>query len=90
LATVVISIAALYISFSLLTIFSFGVYDADGNPNGIRTLVTDSLPQGDRFIWLVEVLFIINLIFSYPLVIFPANIVIESYLFAGWPKTKTR
>ena len=35
-------------------------------------------------------MFSLNLVFSYPLVIHPANIVIEDWLFKGWPKTRTR
>jgi len=86
---VVSSIAVLYIIFSLLTIFAFGIFSPE-NPHGIQTLITQSLPQTQIFIWCVEIAFIFNLIFSYPLVIFPANSVIEGYLYKGWPKTKKR
>ena len=36
------------------------------------------------------VLFSFNLLFSYPLVLYPAHIVIENIIFHGWPKTKRR
>ena len=39
---------------------------------------------------IVNVLWIINLIFTYPLVLHPANIIIESYIFRGWPKSFKR
>lgn len=35
-------------------------------------------------------MFCINLIFTYPLVIFPANQIIEGYLFGKMPKSKKR
>ena len=35
-------------------------------------------------------LFSLNLFFSFPLVLYPAHIVIETILYAGWPKTKKR
>lgn len=40
--------------------------------------------------WIVKILFMFNLFSSYPLVIYPANNVVESYLYAGWPKTRKR
>lgn len=36
--------------------------------------------------WVIELLFCMNLIFSYPLVISPANMVIENHLYKGWPE----
>ena len=38
----------------------------------------------------MKILFSFNLFFSYPLVIHPANIVIESWFFEKWPKTRKR
>ena len=38
----------------------------------------------------LKVMFSMNLIFSYPLVIYPAHIVLEENLYAGWPKTRRR
>lgn len=38
----------------------------------------------------VKVLFALNLVFSYPLVIHPANMVIEDWLFKSWAKTRKR
>jgi len=81
-------IAFLYTSFSLWSIFSFGEYP--NNPRGIKTLVTASLPQSQIFVWVVEVLFMLNLIFSFPLAMYPANLTLERYFFAGWPKSPKR
>ena len=38
----------------------------------------------------IKVAFSLNLVFSYPLVIFPANIIIEDNLYKGWPKSQRR
>jgi proton-coupled amino acid transporter len=48
------------------------------------------LPKGDPVVWVLKIVFCFNLIFSYPLMLYPANIAIESYLFNGWPKSKRR
>jgi hypothetical protein len=39
---------------------------------------------------LICFLFCFNLIFSYPLVIYPTIMINENYLFDGWPKSKLR
>lgn len=38
----------------------------------------------------MRLVFIVNLIFTYPLAIYPTNMIIEGYLFKGWAKTKKR
>ena len=56
---------------------------------GIQSLITDDLPRT----WVgygVKILFSLNLFFSYPLVLYPAIIVIENIIYDGWPKTKKR
>ena len=53
-------------------------------------LITSCLPQKDVVTYIVKILFSFNLFFSYPLVIHPANIVIESWFFESWPKTRKR
>jgi len=40
--------------------------------------------------YLVKILFSFNLFFSYPLVIHPANLVIESWFFGSWEKSRKR
>lgn len=53
-------------------------------------LITSSLPDKSIVTYLVKILFSFNLFFSYPLVIHPANLVVETWLFEGWPKTRKR
>ena len=40
--------------------------------------------------YLIIVLFAANLVFSYPLVLYPAHIIVESVLYKGWEKSKKR
>ena len=40
--------------------------------------------------YIVKILFSFNLFFSYPLVIHPANLVIESWFFGSWEKSRKR
>ncbi|CAI2363909.1 unnamed protein product [Moneuplotes crassus] len=57
--------------------FNYAVYGDELLSNA--PMVTKILRKGDVVVEIVMVLFIINLIFSYPLVIYPSNVVIESY-----------
>jgi hypothetical protein len=52
-------------------------------------LITENLPD-NGFINVVKVLFCLNLVFSYPLQLYPVHVIIENILYAGWPKTKKR
>ena len=69
-----------------------GMHQQDPNSvdvHGIQSLITDDLPKN----WVgygVKILFSFNLFFSYPLVLYPAHIVIENILYDGWPKNKKR
>lgn len=56
-------------------------------------LITDQLSEGDipQWIgWVVKILFSFNLLFSFPLIIYPTVMINENYLFDGWDKTKKR
>lgn len=53
-------------------------------------LITDVLSFGEnpKWIgWVVKGLFMTNLMFSYPLILYPAIMINENYLFDGWAKT---
>lgn len=52
-------------------------------------LITSYLPL-NWFCDLIKVAFAVQLIISYTLVIYPANMIIESYVFKGWPKSRKR
>ena len=51
----------------------------------------EMMPAANPIIIVVKILFILNLVFSYPLTIFVTNIIVESYTFSGMKKaTKCR
>ena len=78
-------IACLYIVFGEYTMLSWGSTDCFEDP-----LITACLPQKSVVTYIVKILFSFNLFFSYPLVIHPANLVVETWLFEGWEKTRKR
>ena len=78
-------IAILYIIFGEFTLLAWG-----STPDFNEPLITSSLPEESIITYCVKILFSINLLFSYPLVIHPANLVIESWFFEGWAKTRKR
>ena len=78
-------ITMMYVIFGELGVFA---YSAE-NTFTSDPLITGSMPDGP-ITWVVKILFMFNLLASYPLVIYPANTVLESYLYAGWPKSKKR
>ncbi len=78
-------IAILYIVFGEFTAIAWG-----DNPTFDAPLITSSLPQTDVITYILKIAFTFNLFFSYPLVIHPANLVVESWLFEGWPKSRKR
>jgi solute carrier family 36 (proton-coupled amino acid transporter) len=77
-------IGAVYLFFSEFCLWSFGMQAIDS------PLITDNLPPYAWWAWVIKVLFAMNLVISYPLIMHPANIVLESYLFGSWPKTRKR
>ena len=81
---VVGSIGIFYLFFSEFMIFGYGA-DKVQYP-----LITEALPRKSVVTYGIKVLFCIMLLFTYPLQMYPANIVIENYLVPGWPKSRKR
>lgn len=75
----------------LLSYVGFGefCYFIYGSELGKINIITELMPATWP-VWALKVIFCFNLIFTYPLMLHPANIAIESYLFKGWPKSKKR
>lgn len=78
-------IAVLYIVFGEFTAIAWGDNESFDQP-----LITSSLPEKSVVTYILKIVFSFNLFFSYPLVIHPANLVVESWLFDGWPKSRKR
>lgn len=74
-----------YIAFGEFCYFIYG--NALGAP-GIS--IVTQLMGSDVYVRILKVVFCFNLVFTYPLMLHPANIAIEGYLFKGWPKSKKR
>ena len=81
---VVGSIGIFYVFFSEYMIFGYGATRVD------KPLITESLPRKSPVTYGIKILFSIMLLFTYPLQIFPANNVLESYLTPGWRKSRKR
>lgn len=79
LTTVLVS----YVAFGEFCYFVYGDKLADIN------IITTLMGQ-DWLVWTLKIIFCFNLLFTYPLMIYPANIAIESYLFGTWKKSKKR
>lgn len=78
-------IAVLYIVFGEFTLIAWG-----STENFNKPLITSSLPEQSVITYIVKILFSFNLFFSYPLVIHPANLVVESWFFSNWEKSRKR
>jgi len=79
---VLLTVMLLYVSFGEYCLFIYG--DALQTP-----LITDNLPK-NVIVYLIKIFFSINLVFTYPLQLHPASIIIESYLYRGMVKSKRR
>lgn len=79
---VITTCAIIFVGFGMFCVFAWG-------PALNTPLITDVLPD-NNFIYIVKFLFCLNLVFSYPLQLYPAHIVIENYLYVGWEKSKKR
>mmetsp|Transcript_9904 Transcript_9904/g.11123 ORF Transcript_9904/g.11123 Transcript_9904/m.11123 type:complete len:228 (-) Transcript_9904:3-686(-) len=82
---VIVSLTGFYMFFGNFTYFIYGKTALETHP-----LITDILPNDKIPVNLIGAIWIINLIFTYPLVLHPANMVIESYLYKGWRKSPKR
>ena len=79
------AICVTYLGFAVICVFGFGFDTLNQFP-----LITQALPSQSWISYTVKILFSLNLIFSYPLVINPTNNVIETYLFGSWKKSRSR
>ena len=87
---VIVSVGVLFITFGIFTSFAWGNQQT-------TPLITDLLPNYVEkdgnityFVYIVLFLFSLNLVFSFPLQIYPVEIIVENLLFDGWPKSRKR
>lgn len=67
-------LCVIYICFAELCYYTFG-QDLD------KPMIMEMMPAEHPVIQLVKILFIINLVFSYPLSIFITNVILEGFTF---------
>jgi len=77
-------IAVVKIAWTEYCLFAFGI-DQLQDP-----LITASLPQQLWITYAVKIMFSLNLVFSYPLIIHPTNMVIEDWIFSNWESGRKR
>lgn len=80
-------VTILYLVFAEYCLFAW-YQRFEANPDS--PLITDYLPADSVYCWIIKLLFASQLIISYTLVIYPANMIVESYLYKDWPKSKKR
>jgi proton-coupled amino acid transporter len=78
-------VTTVYIFFGNYIYFIYGLDKVGEHP-----LVTDILPAKNIAVAIVDVIWIINLILTYPLVLYPATMVFESYVYAKVAKSPKR
>ena len=79
---VLLTVMILYVSFGEYCLFIYG-------EDLKLPLITANLPQG-AVVQIIKIMLSINLVFTYPLQLHPASVIIESYIFKGMPKSKKR
>lgn len=82
LTLAMISLTFMHIFFAELCYYTFG---KDLNV----AIITDKMPADNPIIQVVKLLFILNLVFSYPLTIFITNVILESFTFRSFKKSTT-
>ena len=78
-ATLIQAISSLTILFSG---FGYICYRYFGQMDESKSFVIENLDQSSFFIKFTRLMFCINLVFSYPLTIYPTNRIVESFVFA--------
>ena len=76
---VITFVTFLYVFFGLINYFTFGPSVLTDCP-----LITKCLPSNNIIISITMFLWILNIFITYPLCLYPANMIIESYLYKGW------
>jgi solute carrier family 36 (proton-coupled amino acid transporter) len=85
LTTMMVFLIVIFIIFGLFNYFSYGAAALSTAP-----LITRLLPTGSLPVEIILLLFIVNLFISYPLVIHPANMILEGALYSKMPQSKIR
>lgn len=71
------TLALLFCGFGILCYQYFGHMDES------KSFVIQNLDESNLFIKITKLLFCLNLVFSYPITIYPTNKIIESFIFVS-------
>ncbi len=88
LLLVVCTVMVLYTGFGTFNYFVYG--DLLVDPLITTNLQDVGTKGGDILVYIIKIFFSLNVIFTYTLMIFPVNSIIESYLFRDMPKSRKR
>ena len=77
------SVFLLYCGFGEVCYFVFG-------EKLTTPLITSNLPKGNPVTWILKILLCINVLFTYPLILYPASILCEEYIFKSMKKSSCR
>ena len=80
---VLTTVFALYTSFGTYCYFIYGDKLVD-------PLITANLEPQGLLVYLIKIVYSINLVITFPLTVYPANIIIESYICRDMPPSKKR
>jgi proton-coupled amino acid transporter len=82
---VLIFLTVMFLFFSLVNYFSYG-----DEILSHAALATSLLPPGNVLVDIVLILFIINLVITFTLIIYPANVILEKLIFVNYKQSLKR
>ena len=85
---VVCTVMVLYTGFGTFNYFVYG--DLLVDPLITSNLTSETSQAGNILVYVIKIVFSFNIIFTYTLMIFPVNTILESYFFHKMPKSKKR
>mmetsp|Transcript_41783 Transcript_41783/g.63810 ORF Transcript_41783/g.63810 Transcript_41783/m.63810 type:complete len:164 (+) Transcript_41783:1226-1717(+) len=82
LTITIVFLMIVYVAFSNLCYFTFG-------DQLTKPIIMEMMPADNPIIQVVKILFMINLVFSYPLTIYITNVILEGFLFKKSTSSKS-
>lgn len=83
LVFVLLTVMILYSGFATFNMFVYG--------EELKEIaVITSLLNSGGFVYAIKIVFSINVIFTYTLMVFPANLIIDGYMYGRMPKSRKR
>lgn len=83
--TLFMVLATVFILYTSFGTYCYIIYGKDL----VNPLITANLEEG-IIVNIIKILYCINLVLTFPLTVYPANLIIESYIFGKMPPSKKR